>query len=238
VTETTSLKAGVEESNAPKGGGLAGLKLAQLQALASQLGITGGSRMRKSDLVTAISSHQRGGSVADRDAKAKAEPKVEAVAETKAKAPAKRGAKAPVKAAPAKAEVEAPAAPAAEEQAPRRGRSRRAESTGTVSAPAAAVETVEAAPAPAAAPPVAIVDPASQVRLHVNLGKKHGVTADDVRRLLGEDLGGDAASIGSVAMRDTYCHVRVPSSIADRIISAVSGTVHSDQTIKIELAHA
>ncbi|GAA1663266.1 hypothetical protein GCM10010977_01850 [Citricoccus zhacaiensis] len=51
---------------APAGGGLAGLKLAQLQALASQLGITGGSRMRKSDLVAAISSHQRGGSVADR----------------------------------------------------------------------------------------------------------------------------------------------------------------------------
>ncbi|MFB9069779.1 transcription termination factor Rho [Citricoccus parietis] len=45
---------------------MAGLKLAQLQALASQLGITGGSRMRKSDLVAAISSHQRGGSVADR----------------------------------------------------------------------------------------------------------------------------------------------------------------------------
>lgn len=159
MTETTSLKAGVEESNAPKGGGLAGLKLAQLQALASQLGITGGSRMRKSDLVTAISSHQRGGSVADRDAKAKAEPKVEAVAETKAKAPAKRGAKAPVKAAPAKAEVEAPAAPAAEEQAPRRGRSRRAESTGTVSAPAAAVETVEAAPAPAVEAPAADTRP-------------------------------------------------------------------------------
>ncbi len=82
MTETTSLNAGVEENNASKGGGLAGLKLAQLQALASQLGITGGSRMRKSDLVTAISNHQRGGSVADRDAKAKAEPKVEAAAET------------------------------------------------------------------------------------------------------------------------------------------------------------
>ncbi|MEW1981816.1 transcription termination factor Rho [Citricoccus sp. NPDC079358] len=51
---------------AQTGGGLAGLKLAQLQALGSQLGITGGSRMRKSDLVAAISSHQRGGSVADR----------------------------------------------------------------------------------------------------------------------------------------------------------------------------
>ena len=49
------------------GGGLAGLKLAQLKALASQLGISGSSRMRKSDLVEAISAHQRGGAVADRE---------------------------------------------------------------------------------------------------------------------------------------------------------------------------
>lgn len=52
-------------------GGLAGLKLAQLKALASQLGIAGSSRMRKSDLVEAISAHQRGGAVADREAKEK-----------------------------------------------------------------------------------------------------------------------------------------------------------------------
>ena len=62
VTEST------EQTTPTNGGGLASLKLAQLQALASQLGIAGGSRMRKADLVTAISDHQRGGSVADRDA--------------------------------------------------------------------------------------------------------------------------------------------------------------------------
>lgn len=56
------------------GGGLASLKLAQLQALAAQLGIRGGSRMRKTDLVAAISDHQRGGSVADRDAAARQAP--------------------------------------------------------------------------------------------------------------------------------------------------------------------
>ncbi|WP_313817299.1 transcription termination factor Rho [Citricoccus sp.] len=78
MTETTELPtasagnsaeapaAAATTAAAQTGGGLAGLKLAQLQALASQLGITGGSRMRKSDLVAAISSHQRGGSVADR----------------------------------------------------------------------------------------------------------------------------------------------------------------------------
>ncbi|MDD0858719.1 Rho termination factor N-terminal domain-containing protein [Arthrobacter alpinus] len=72
VTETVTSAAAPKsaESNttgAPaKSAGLAGLKLAQLQALAGQLGITGGSRMRKGDLVEAISAHQRGSSVADR----------------------------------------------------------------------------------------------------------------------------------------------------------------------------
>ncbi|WP_125609920.1 transcription termination factor Rho [Specibacter cremeus] len=72
MTETANLTAGLNDtanttSNA-KSNGLAGLKLAQLQVLAGQLGITGGSRMRKGDLVAAISAHQRGSSVADRPA--------------------------------------------------------------------------------------------------------------------------------------------------------------------------
>ncbi|GAB3185951.1 hypothetical protein GCM10027060_26070 [Nesterenkonia halophila] len=62
---------GTENSADAKNAGLAGLKMAQLQALASQLGITGGSRMRKQQLVEAISSHQRGGAVAERQEKAK-----------------------------------------------------------------------------------------------------------------------------------------------------------------------
>ncbi|MDO5634284.1 MAG: transcription termination factor Rho [Micrococcus sp.] len=69
MTESTEQTAPAQSA----GGGLASLKLAQLQALASQLGMTGGSRMRKSDLVAAIANHQRGGAVADREAKARAE---------------------------------------------------------------------------------------------------------------------------------------------------------------------
>ncbi|RAX50091.1 transcription termination factor Rho [Arthrobacter sp. AQ5-05] len=167
MTETTSLTAGVEENNASKGGGLAGLKLAQLQVLASQLGITGGSRMRKNDLVTAISNHQRGGSVADRDAKAKAEPKAdaktEAPAKAESKAPAKAAAKAPAKSAAKTAskpaETETAAAPAAEAKAEapaRRTRSRRADSSGTA---AAAAET-----APVATEPKAAETPAPEVK--------------------------------------------------------------------------
>ena len=112
MTEST------EQTTPTNGGGLASLKLAQLQALASQLGIAGGSRMRKADLVTAISDHQRGGSVADRDA-----------AERAAQAPAAPAAEA----VPAAASSQ-DAAPAAER--PARRRSRRADAD--TSAPAAA----------------------------------------------------------------------------------------------------
>ncbi|MEX3609604.1 transcription termination factor Rho [Rothia sp. LK2588] len=58
MAESTDRTAAQEETNSPS---LSSLKLAQLQALASQLGITGARRMRKSDLVEAISNHQRGG---------------------------------------------------------------------------------------------------------------------------------------------------------------------------------
>ncbi|WP_344298470.1 Rho termination factor N-terminal domain-containing protein, partial [Sinomonas flava] len=60
MTQTTELNPAVDPASASESKGIAGLKLAQLQALASQLGITGGSRMRKGDLVAAISAHQKG----------------------------------------------------------------------------------------------------------------------------------------------------------------------------------
>ncbi|RKQ36668.1 transcription termination factor Rho [Kocuria tytonis] len=66
MTESTAPEQGTETSTA-QSTGLSGLKLAQLQALAAQLGITGARRMRKSLLVEAIEAHQRGGAVAERD---------------------------------------------------------------------------------------------------------------------------------------------------------------------------
>ncbi|MDQ0755842.1 transcription termination factor Rho [Arthrobacter sp. B3I4] len=138
MTETTELSSAVDTSSsaaataAPaKSSGLAGLKLAQLQALASQLGISGGSRMRKGDLVTAISAHRAGTPVSK--APARAEKATDNGTVAHAAAPA---------AAPAAAEGEAPA-----QENPRartRGRSRRAGSDGVVS--------TSGAEAPAAAP--------------------------------------------------------------------------------------
>ncbi|MBT2553775.1 transcription termination factor Rho [Arthrobacter sp. ISL-5] len=148
MTETTELSPAVDTSTSASGSlteapakssGLAGLKLAQLQALASQLGISGGSRMRKGDLVSAISAHRAGS--------------------TASKAPARAAEKATDNSVAA-ASPEAPAAGATEAPAQEgtrargRGRSRRAVSDGVVSttvAEPAAEPAAEAAAAPAPA---------------------------------------------------------------------------------------
>ncbi|MEJ1194760.1 transcription termination factor Rho [Pseudarthrobacter sp. CCNWLW207] len=155
MTETTELSPAVELSSSAAGSstaapakssGLAGLKLAQLQALASQLGISGGSRMRKGDLVTAISAHRAGTPATKAPAKAAGKATENHVAPTVA-APAT---------APAAAASETAEAPAAEGTRARgRGRSRRAVSDGVV----AAAPAEAAGEAPAAAPAEA---PASQ----------------------------------------------------------------------------
>lgn len=152
MTETTELSSAVETSSSAAGSstaapakssGLAGLKLAQLQALASQLGISGGSRMRKGDLVTAISAHRAGTPVSKAPARA-AEKATDNGTVSQSAAPAVAPAAAPA------ADSEAPA-----QENPRargRGRSRRAGSDGVITTPAA--EASAAAPAaetPAAA---------------------------------------------------------------------------------------
>ncbi|HKU10553.1 MAG TPA: Rho termination factor N-terminal domain-containing protein, partial [Sinomonas sp.] len=114
MTQTTELNPAVDASTSAESKGIAGLKLAQLQALASQLGITGGSRMRKGDLVAAISAHQKGEPVVRRTSAAgKAQGQPEAAAQQPEAAVQTTEAAAPV------------AAPAAEEAAaPARGRGR------------------------------------------------------------------------------------------------------------------
>lgn len=174
MTETTELASAVDttssaaESTAAtaKSSGLAGLKLAQLQALASQLGISGGSRMRKGDLVSAISAHRAGATTSK--------------APTAAKAVA-------AKAAPAAPEAEASAAASTEApaqdgtRARGRGRSRRATSDGVVAAPAAA-ETAEApavveAPAAPAAPVAEASEAAGERRQPRTRNRRRGEAA-------------------------------------------------------------
>ncbi|WP_163162479.1 transcription termination factor Rho [Arthrobacter sp. Alg241-R88] len=157
MTETTELSPAVELSSsaaespaAPaKSSGLAGLKLAQLQALASQLGISGGSRMRKGDLVSAISAHRAGTPMTKAPAKA-AEKAVENVS-----APAI----VPAVSAPA---AEATEAPAEGTRARGRGRSRRAVSDGVVAPAAAEPAAAETSTAAAAEAPAAVEVPEAE----------------------------------------------------------------------------
>jgi transcription termination factor Rho len=132
VTETTDLSTGTEETTTsdPRNAGLSALKLAQLQALASQLGITGARRMRKSLLVDAIAAHQRGGAVADRDKAV--EEKIAQTVEKTADGSAGQGT-APAAATTGEDSSAAQGADGGQPQ--RRSRSRRATSTGVVSAP-------------------------------------------------------------------------------------------------------
>jgi ATP-dependent RNA helicase DeaD len=90
-------------------------------------------------------------------------------------------------------------------------------------------KAVAAAPAPSAAA-------GGQVKLFVNLGKKHGLSADDLRALLAKPLGGDRAGFGSVMLRDESAHVKVSEAAATAIIKALSGSKHQGETVKIERA--
>ena len=74
----------------------------------------------------------------------------------------------------------------------------------------------------------------AQARLFINLGKKHGVSADDLRTLLAGPLGGDRARIGSVSLRDSHAHVRVPEDVVDAIISSINGTQHNEHDVTVE----
>ncbi|HET9991681.1 MAG TPA: DbpA RNA binding domain-containing protein [Kofleriaceae bacterium] len=86
-----------------------------------------------------------------------------------------------------------------------------------------------------------VVTPApegGQARLFVSLGKKHGVSADDLRTLLASPIGGDTARIGSVSLRDSHAHVRVPEELVDAIIAGVHGKQHNDHDVTVERSRA
>ncbi|MEV0898666.1 transcription termination factor Rho [Actinoplanes sp. NPDC049802] len=137
------------------GTGLSAMLLPELQSLAASLGISGTARMRKGELIAAITERQSGGTPAAEPAPRPRTNSSEAVA-----APAQP---APVQAAPVQvAPVEAPktaAAPAetAPAERPARSRRERASREPRETAPREPeTATVEAAPAPAEAPAPAV----------------------------------------------------------------------------------
>jgi transcription termination factor Rho len=128
------------------GTGLSAMLLPELQSLAASLGISGTARMRKGELIAAISERQSGGAPA---AAAETAPRPRTNgSETVAPAAAQAAPAAPAE---APQTASAPAETAAPAERPSRSRRERGsrESAPRESAPR---ETVEAAPAPAVAP--------------------------------------------------------------------------------------
>ncbi|MBA3541437.1 MAG: DbpA RNA binding domain-containing protein, partial [Deltaproteobacteria bacterium] len=78
----------------------------------------------------------------------------------------------------------------------------------------------------------------AQARLFISLGKKHGVSADDLRSLLAGPVGGDKTRIGSVSLRDSHAHVRVSEGDVDAIITGVHGKPHNEHDVTVERARA
>ena len=63
MTDTTTLEASAASGQSPRrSGSLTAMRLAELQGLASSMGIPGTAKMRKGDLVAAIKSRQNGDS--------------------------------------------------------------------------------------------------------------------------------------------------------------------------------
>ncbi|GHI04961.1 transcription termination factor Rho [Streptomyces cellostaticus] len=131
-----------------RGTGLEGMVLAELQQVASGLGIRGTARMRKSQLIEVIKEAQAGGGAAPKaEAATETKPKRRATSKTRtgedaAEKKAEKAAEAPAEKAVAQQQIEIPGQPASDD-APTERRRRRA--TAEAGAPAASsTETVVA----------------------------------------------------------------------------------------------
>lgn len=133
-----------------RGTGLDGMVLAELQQVASGLGIRGTARMRKSQLIEVIKEAQAGGGApAKADTAADTKPKRRATSKARtgeaAEKKAEAKAEAPAEKAVAQQQIEIPGQPAAErgsDDAPAERRRRRA--TAEAGAPAGGTETIVA----------------------------------------------------------------------------------------------
>ncbi|WP_246080893.1 Rho termination factor N-terminal domain-containing protein [Modestobacter altitudinis] len=76
-SDEAAAAAGTAPRSRRRGSGLSGMLLPELQRLAGELGIPGTGKMRKSDLVAAISERQVGGSNGSADAPAAPAPRTD-----------------------------------------------------------------------------------------------------------------------------------------------------------------
>ncbi|HUS66314.1 MAG TPA: DEAD/DEAH box helicase [Kofleriaceae bacterium] len=79
-------------------------------------------------------------------------------------------------------------------------------------------------------------DDGGGARLYVNIGKREDATADDIRALLSQDLGEDAARLGAIALRNTHAYVRCPEDLVDRVIESTRGKSFKERELLVERA--
>lgn len=154
--DTSAPAAGAATKRRRSGTGLDGMVLAELQQVASGLGIRGTARMRKGQLIEVIKEAQAGGSAPKAAASAPAETAAEAKPKRRATSKARTGeaaVEAPVEKTAAQAQIDIPGQPASEDAPVGERRRRRATApSGSPegAAPAAAVQVeqkTETAPA-------------------------------------------------------------------------------------------
>lgn len=72
--------------------------------------------------------------------------------------------------------------------------------------------------------PPAVSDSQATAKIYVGVGKKDGVTANDLVAVLTKELGVDRTKIGRIELRDTYSLVELPAHEAEQLAAQLNGT--------------
>jgi ATP-dependent RNA helicase DeaD len=73
-------------------------------------------------------------------------------------------------------------------------------------------------------------------RLYVNLGRRDGLRAGDIARLLRDSCSLDRAEIGRVRVRDKHAFVDVQSDRVDHVLSTLPGQKVDEREVVVEVA--
>jgi ATP-dependent RNA helicase DeaD len=79
-------------------------------------------------------------------------------------------------------------------------------------------------------------DEPGTVRLYLNIGKREGLRAEEVNRLVAESSPDVAAALGRVTVRDTHSYVSIKEEMADAAIAALKGKRIGERELVAERA--
>jgi ATP-dependent RNA helicase DeaD len=73
-------------------------------------------------------------------------------------------------------------------------------------------------------------------RLYVNLGRRDGVRAGDIARLLRDTCSLERTDIGRIRVRDKHAFVDVSSERVDHVLSTLPGQTVDEREVVVEVA--